>query len=199
MNLFVAFGSGGIKIDGKAYQFMGTPFQTLEDMNQTSLEVYPTQTRYTFEESGVQLNVTFSTPAFADNLTSLALPYTYITFEMRSLDSRVHDIQLYYDNSAEHVVTSVDEQVTWSQNKSQSSTVLTFGTTRQHDLGQTTDMIDWGYLYVSALNERGMMSTITSATEARTSFVSNQPLPPMDTNKPRCVRVFLSSCMCLFF
>ena len=50
-------------------------------MKQTSLEVTPTHTIYTFEAAGVTLTVSFFTPAFPKDLDVLSRPVTYLTLE----------------------------------------------------------------------------------------------------------------------
>lgn len=55
----------------------------------------------------------------------------------------------------------------------------------KHVCRQGSDMIDWGYLYVSFLAGNNNNHTINSATHARTAFLEQQGLPAYDTNHPR--------------
>ncbi len=63
-------------------------------MTQVSVQVQPTQTMYVLEAAGVQLTLTFSTPAFVAEPASLALPYTYITFNVSAIDGNSHNVQV---------------------------------------------------------------------------------------------------------
>jgi hypothetical protein len=112
-------------------------------MQQISVKVWPTQTYYVFQQDGVQLEVVFTTPSLEAAFSNLALPFSYISYNVSSYDGQSHSVQLYYDNTAEMAVTDVDEVVTWSTfNLSQpGATAMSFGTTAQNYLGQETDMI----------------------------------------------------------
>lgn len=54
---------GLARIDDKAYRFMGPGQIKAPAMKQLSVEVLPTRTIYQFEEAGVHLTLTFTTPA----------------------------------------------------------------------------------------------------------------------------------------
>jgi hypothetical protein len=63
---------------------------------------------YKFAEGGVGLIVSFSTPLLTHDYDLLSRPITYITFDLISLDGNSHSVQLYYDNTAEIAVNTVD-------------------------------------------------------------------------------------------
>ena len=112
-------------------------------MQQLSVQVFPTQTHYTFQQGGVQLDLWFSTPAFVNQPQSLALPFTYLTYHVSSIDGNAHTVSLYYDNTAEQAVTDVDESVTWNVYPlTNGGLTMNFGTVAQDIFGQQTDMID---------------------------------------------------------
>lgn len=112
---------GIIKIDGKPFIFMGkdtwstdqgsqchffassTHFFHLDAatpvMQQKNLQVYPTQTIYHFQQNGVELRVTFSTPSIMTNLKMWSLPITYITFHVRSMDHTKRSVQIFYSHT----------------------------------------------------------------------------------------------------
>jgi len=54
---------GLARIDGKTWRFMGDEPRETPAMEQTSLEIAPTHTTYTFQADQVSLTVTFFTPA----------------------------------------------------------------------------------------------------------------------------------------
>lgn len=81
-------------------------------------QVYPTQTVYVFQESGIQLTLTvsvikcslmiliilhqFSTPAFAATDKIPTLPVTFLTYTVEAIDGLSnHTVKIYYDNTAE--------------------------------------------------------------------------------------------------
>src|ERR1035441_4368482 len=67
-----------LRVDGKPYQVVGRERVTGAVLDQVRLEVLPTRTMYRFAGAGVQLYLTFFTPAAPDDLEVLARPLTYI-------------------------------------------------------------------------------------------------------------------------
>jgi hypothetical protein len=180
---------GVVSIDGNPYRFMGdgTAGQCPgSPMLQVNLTVAPLTTTYVFTAAGVQLTVKFITPGFADRLESLALPLTFVTFDAASADGGVHHVHLYWDNTAEQAVSDVSQAISWDAIPfGQSGMSLRFGTTQQNYLGQGSDTLNWGYSYTAFDSSSGASYTIAGAAEARAAFSKSQPLPPMDTRKPR--------------
>ena len=107
---------------------------------------------YTFDGAGVVLTLTFLTPALPDDLDVLSRPVTYLTFEFRSADGKPHDVQLYFDASAELAVNVPSQEVAWSQEQVGELVALKVGSKDQPVLAKKGDdiRIDWGYLYVAA-------------------------------------------------
>src|SRR5262249_24576760 len=77
-----------VSIDGKAYRVMGGQPLQLPVLRQTNLTIRPTQTDYVFSEAGVELRLTFTTPALPDDIDLLSRPITYLTYSVRSADGR---------------------------------------------------------------------------------------------------------------
>src|SRR5438874_1505695 len=61
-----------VRIDGKTYRVMGASPTNVPALEQKSLTVLPTRTIYTFAGAGVELTLTFMTPALPDGLDVLA-------------------------------------------------------------------------------------------------------------------------------
>jgi hypothetical protein len=53
------------------------------------LQVYPTQSVFTFGAKGVELTVTFTTPLLTDDIEVMSRPVTYLTFSVRACVVRV--------------------------------------------------------------------------------------------------------------
>lgn len=184
--------AGMIRIDGQVYRFMGKDSDLVEEVaKQVNLTVYPTQTVYTFQQNGVQLTLTFSTPGYTDFALQsglLYVPITYLTFDVLSMDGNTHSVQLYYDNTAEGAVADVSEEVVWNRVSVSNQLVMRIGSNAQNYLGQGSDRINWGYWYVALPNQPGILTAMANTTATRAAFLSDgkQRLwPPDDTNQPR--------------
>ena len=103
--------TGLIRIDGTAYRFAGAEPSKLQPLEQTSLKITPTSTRYEFAGAGVRLALTFLTPALANDLDLLSRPVTYVRFEVHSTDASPHEVQLEFDASAQLAVNTPDQRV----------------------------------------------------------------------------------------
>ncbi len=174
---------GIARIDGKPYRFMGIRPEDTPAMNQTRLQVTPTRTVYTFEADGVELQMTFLTPALPYDLDVLSRPVTYILWQVRSTDGKTHDVSLYLDASAEWAVNTTDQQVVWSRYKLGEMDVLRVGTAQQPILEKSGDnlRIDWGYLYLAIPRKTANDQTVIAAEhQTRNTFAQNGTLPDSD-------------------
>lgn len=185
---------GLVRIDGTAYRFMGPEGEAggnlPQPIQQLSSTVYPTQSVFTFGAKGVELTVTFTTPLLTDDIEVMSRPVTYLTFSVRSTDHASHRVELYYDNTAEWCVNTVDQFVEWKRfSDSRTLEVMRIGTSAQPVLQRSGDGvgIDWGYVYVATeKNDPKLQTVISGGLESRNQFVSSGALPPKDdTRMPR--------------
>ena len=178
-----------VRVDGQPFRLMGNEPEESASLPQTGLQVLPTRTIYTFANQKVQAQLTFLTPAIPSDLEVLARPVTYITCAVRSLDGRNHDVQLYADAGADITVHDPNsQQVTWSRASRGNLTALRMGSVEQPVLGRSGDFvrIDWGHLYLSALNSRGLQSVLSSRAAAQSTWTRTGRLPSTDdTAQPR--------------
>lgn len=173
---------GLVRIDGETYRFMGMRPETVSPMKQTGVQVLPTRTIYTFEAGGVELQMTFLTPALPYNLDVLSRPVTYILWQARSTDGKAHEVSLYLDASAEWAVNTTDQQVVWSRYRLSGMDVLRVGTAQQPILEKLGDnlRIDWGYLYLAVPREGNDETVIAAEHLTRQQFARNGTLPDSD-------------------
>lgn len=98
--------TGMIAIDGKYYRFMGK-MQIDEYLpeppiiEQSEVKVFPTKTVYIFENDIILINLTFRTPLLLDNPNLMSRPVSYISYDIRFKDGKKHNIEIYFDISAE--------------------------------------------------------------------------------------------------
>jgi hypothetical protein len=159
-----------LTVDGRRYRFLGKP--TLEDSSMAStipamqqwVSINATQTKYQFTCGGVDLTLTFTSPLLLDDLTLLSRPITYLSCRMRSNDGGQHGAQLYLGVAGALASNTPDQELKIDQGTAGNLVWLRAGTKEQPILGRKGDdvRIDWGYLYVAAPAEQGLIQTIGS-------------------------------------
>ncbi|HLK98076.1 MAG TPA: DUF4965 domain-containing protein [Hymenobacter sp.] len=161
-----------------------------------------TQSSYTFAAAGVKLSVTFMAPLLMDNLTALSRPVQYVSYSVQATDGKLHEVELYTDVSAELVVNSPDQLVTWRRGRAESASptagsgpkrppldYMRVGTVEQKVLGRKGDdvRIDWGHLYVASAVEAGTSRRIGSLLSARNQFEREGRVTDLHERMPRIV------------
>ena len=161
---------GVLTVDGRRYRFLGKP--TLEDSSMATttpalqqwVSVNATQTKYQFACGGVDLTLTFTSPLLLNDLSLLSRPITYLSCRMRSNDGGQHSAQLYLGVAGALAANIPDQDLKIDQGTAGSLVWLRAGTKDQPVLGKKGDdlRIDWGYCYVAAPAEQGLIQTIGS-------------------------------------
>ncbi|HEV2456035.1 MAG TPA: DUF5127 domain-containing protein [Verrucomicrobiae bacterium] len=175
-----------IRIDGRAYRLMGVEPANVPALKQISIQVLPTRTIAVFTNETVQVTMTFMTPGLLNDLDVLSRPVTYLTWQVRSIDGKPHQVQLYFGASTLLAVNHPDEPVTWNDVSSSGLKILRAGTQAQSVLQTYGDeiRIDWGYFYLAGpaddVNEAGFGSEST----APESFAHGENLPTAQLNPP---------------
>ena len=168
-----------LRIDGKVFRLMGKEPASAAAFTQTGVEVLPTRTIYHFEGAGVQLALTFMTPALPEDLMVYSRPVTYVTFEASSRDGVNHEIEIYLDADTEIAVNSPDQPVRWETRQFGSLTALAVGSVEQPILRKRGDdlRIDWGRFFLAAEKKQVKASSLTHGPGARTQFAADGTLP----------------------
>jgi len=145
-----------VRIDDRVYRLMGAHPGAVPALPQTNLEVWPTRTIYSFAGAGVQLKLTFTTPALPDDLMVYSRPVTYICWEVKALDGKKHAVEVYFDASGELTVNEPAQVARASVQPVGHISVIKIGSQEQPVLAKKGDdlRIDWGYLYVAAQYEQ---------------------------------------------
>jgi hypothetical protein len=164
-----------VRIDGKAFRVMGASPTNVPALAQKSLAVLPTRTIYTFAGAGVELTLTFMTPALPDDLDVLARPVTYVTYDFKAKDGKEHDVQFYFDASAEVAVNEPRQEVVWDKQTSGELVGIKISSKDQPVLAKKGDdlRIDWGYLYVAAPKSAAPFVMLHDRTAIQRGFVGN--------------------------
>jgi hypothetical protein len=177
---------GLIRIDGKAYRWMGTMprgyfgISDVEAMQQTSVELTPLHSRYHFTAGGMELAVTFFSPLFPKDLDVMSRPVTYLSWSAKSIDGKQHQADLMLDVDPLIAVDQPGQQVTWSRTHAPGLTLLSVGTKDQPTLHQSGDRvrIDWGYFRLGLPDSTNAASSM--AFDGVPKFVQTGDLPDTD-------------------
>ena len=177
--------AGLIRIDGKPYRFMGGSPRAMPAMQQTAHSITPTHTRYSFTQSGVQLDLTFFTPTILSDLDVLSRPVTYVSYAVKSIDGRTHnDVSVLVDVGPVIAVNAPGEAVTYARNQTATQTVLSVGSRDQRVLNRSGDdlRIDWGYFHLSVPKDEESSSAIVGETSVAEdgTFARTGALPKAD-------------------
>lgn len=166
------------RIDGKPFRLMGTEPGAIPALTQTSFQVLPTRTIYTFDGGGVRLTLTFMTADLPEDLDVLSRPVTYVSWEAASTDTQSHQVSVYFDARSEIAVDHVEQPVSFQAAPAKALDVWRVGSTDQPVLATKGDdlRIDWGYLYVAAPRNKRTQSAATDRKIARESFASGGAL-----------------------
>lgn len=163
-----------VDVDGREYRIMGGSADGLPTLAQRSLTVLPTRTIYVFEGAGVEVTLTFMTPALPYDIDLLSRPVTYVTHSIRALDGKIHDVSVRFQARAEIAVNDSRQKVVWSDARIGELTALKLGSESQPVLAKSGDRIciDWGYLYLAAPTATVERADIVSGTDGA------KPAPP---------------------
>ena len=149
-----------------------------ETATQKSVNLLPTQTWYTFECGPVSLELIFTCPFLPDDLYLFSRPVDYITWQVRSNDSKTHSVQVYIEATPEWTVNSISQPVKSERFSEKGITFLKTGTIEQPVLVKKGDdlRIDWGYLYLAAKSDEETTMSVGDPAVLKDEFVKNGKL-----------------------
>ena len=116
----------------------------------------------------------FTTPALVSNLDVLSRPVTYLTWKIKSVDGNDHDVQVYFDCSGEVAVNTPDQNLQWDSPAITGLQTLRIGNPDQPVLQKKGDdlRIDWGYAYLSVVDDQKSQSKVGGRDQLMKSFIS---------------------------
>ena len=169
-----------VRVDGKTYRIMGRNPSRIPAMEQTSTHLSFTHTGYTFQGAGIELELTFFTPSFLDDLDILSRPVTYLTWTAKATDGGSHAVSVLLEADSAIATSFQGQPVTTSRHQTATSTVLSIGSREQSILNRSGDdlRIDWGYFNISVPSDAHAASSITP--DAVAAFSETGTLPNID-------------------
>ncbi|MGE3638564.1 MAG: DUF4965 domain-containing protein [Pirellulales bacterium] len=168
-----------IRIDGGSYRLMGSAPANVPPLEQTKRSISPTQTGYRFSGAGVEVRLTFTTPALPDDIDLLSRPITYLTCNVRSADGKPHQVQIYFEAYGELAVNSPDQTVAGNVERPAELVAAKVGSLQQSILGRAGDdlRIDWGYFYLAAPASFVTRCAVDSPIALRETFINESDAP----------------------
>ena len=140
-----------VTVDGVSYRLLGK--NGMRAAQTTGVKVTPTQTIFTEEAAGVEITLTFWTPALPDDLDTLSTPITFVDYAAKAIDGKTHEIGLHllaplslcYDGGSQ-------PEIHGDTFRMGDMNVYVAGQVNQKVLCHSADhvTIDWGYLYVTS-------------------------------------------------
>lgn len=155
------------------------------EAEQIKVSVLPTQTYYSFYCGSVQLDLKFTSPLVLADLDLLSSPVNYISYEVRSLDKRAHDVQIYFSATPKWAVNTPEQEVSVESYESSGIHILKTGTLEQNVLGKSGDIIciDWGYFYLAGKQTDASDMSMGTPRSIQKSFAEKGMLPITKTTR----------------
>lgn len=171
--------TGGAYTDFGLYKVLKPAGGPVLQAEQKSVSVLATNTYYTFKCGPVELDVVFTAPMLMDDYDLLSAPVNYISYQVRSIDGQQHDAQLLLTASPLLAVNKAVQPTITTAEEHRGVKYLKTGTIEQPILAKTGDgiCIDWGYLYMPAINGE---VAICKVNQLRQQFTSNGQIPEGD-------------------
>ena len=96
--------------------------------NQTNVDMKATQTIYNFTCGNIDLALTFTSPLLLNDLNLLSRPISYISYKVKSNDSKAHNVQVYFGASTDIAVNTSMQPVTTQKYTYNNVAILKAGT-----------------------------------------------------------------------
>ena len=144
---------------------------------QKKREMTATQTMYELAcGNKVSIDVTFTSPLLMNDLKLFSRPVSYISYKVRSIDGKKHQVKVFFGASTDIAVDRPAQAVTTGQLNTAGLSLLKAGTVEQPVLQKKGDdlRIDWGYFYVAVPKASGAKQFITSGTGAVPAFFNGK-------------------------
>ena len=147
---------------------------------QKSVDVLPTQTYYTFTCGPVELDLVFTAPLLMEDLDLISTPINYISYRVRSLDKKQHDVQVYIETTPQLAVHEPSQPTISEKISKNGMDYLKAGTIDQPYVKRKGDgvRIDWGYAYLGSNSAPNKDLSIGNYYDMKQAFITNGKLLP---------------------
>ncbi len=139
-------------VDGQKFRVMSAYDESIPPMTQTSVDMTAFSTVYTFEEGGVKLTLTFTSPILPNDLYLLTRPVSYLQVKREITDGHKHTVSFDIRVSEQICMNHAgDDEVDCEQLTLGKLSSVKMGTRSQKMLTRSGDdlRIEWGYFYLT--------------------------------------------------
>ncbi|MDR2921198.1 MAG: DUF4965 domain-containing protein [Tannerella sp.] len=200
-NILAAYGQnrvGGAYVDFGLFVKDESVSQFETAAVQQSVNVLPTQTYYTFTCGPVELDLVFTAPLLMDDLDLLSTPVNYISYQVRPVDGKEHDVQLYIEATPDWAINSPGQEVETTFSEDGNLMFAKTGTVEQPILQKKGDnvRIDWGYFYLASGKKKNAAIRIGEYNDMKAQFMDtgNNVLPHFLETKTQSSSAVLTYC-----
>lgn len=168
--------SGNALVDFGLYNKISKGNNLLMVAQQKAVSVMATSTYYTFTCGPVELNVVFTAPMLIDDLDLISTPVNFISYQVRSIDSRPHDMKVMITASPLIAINRKSQPTISTIIDNNGTAYLKTGTIDQPILATKGDGvgIDWGHLYISSANGQVALNSYNTVSN---TFTNSGRLP----------------------
>ncbi|MFZ4261771.1 glutaminase domain-containing protein [Sphingobacterium sp. HJSM2_6] len=157
---------------------------------QKSRTVTATQTYFEFECGAVELKLVFTSPLLLDDLDLLSTPISYISYAVKPLDNKSHDISVYFETSPALAVHETTQPVITSVAHQNGFQYVKSGTIDQPITKRIGDgvRIDWGYAYLANKLEKDKQISFGDYHQTKEKFATDGNLNGLENKNPEISR-----------
>ena len=175
--------TGGSYVDFGLYREKKNAVTFENEAVQKSVDVLATSSYYTFTCGPVELDVVFTAPQLIDDLDLLSTPINYISYRVRPLDKKEHDVQFYIETTPVLAVNETTQPTIARTLSKNGISYVEAGTINQPICDRKGDLIcaDWGYVYLGSVNGAGKSISLGDYSGMKEAFVKNGTLASSKT------------------
>ena len=175
--------TGGSYVDFGLFREKENAVKFANEAIQKSVDVLATSTYYTFSCGPVELDVVFTAPQLIDDLDLLSTPINYVSYRVRSLDKKAHDVQFYMETTPELAINESNQPTVARTLSKNGISYVEAGSIDQPICDRRGDLIcaDWGYAYLASVNGAGKSVSLGDYYGMKESFEKNGTLATAKT------------------
>lgn len=144
---------------------------------QNKVNVMATNSFYNFTCGPVDLDLVFTSPLLIDDPDILSTPINFISYQVTSNDGAEHDVKIYFATTAQMTVDDASHKTETQIVTENGTRYLKAGAQDNKPLAYSGDVvsIDWGYLYIPAVN--GGEIAIANQADGEAQFINSGKAP----------------------